>query len=128
MFLQTSSLLYMILPGSNEVCDSIIRLLCFISNKDQIWWAAWFLNVIEVRKQGQTVPYAATFLDIYSISPPIYTYLYKYIYTHIQIYIHIYLHVLLFNFMTTFSLRMLCLKKPYNMDFFKKFNTKIFIL
>ena len=52
MFLQNSSFLYMILSGSNEVCDSIIRLLCFISSKDQIWWAAWYLNVIEVRKKN----------------------------------------------------------------------------
>ena len=52
--------------------------------------------------------HAATFWHIYSIS-------------------HIYSHFPLLNFLTTFSLRMLCLKKPYNMDFFKKFKTKIFI-
>ena len=71
-------------------------------------------------------------LQLFGIDIPlarlyIYVYIFKYIYTHIQIYIHIYLHVLLLNFLTPFSLRMLCLKKPYNMDFFKKFKTKIFI-
>ena len=73
-------------------------------------------------------PYAATFFGyIFHWTAYIYIYLYKYIYTHIQIYIHIYLHVLLFNFITTFSFRMLCLKKPYNMDFLKKIKTKILI-
>ena len=76
------------------------------------------LNILKTRT---ICPYAATFLDIYPISPPIYIYIY------INTYIHIYLHVLLFNFLTTFSFRMLCLKKPYNMDFLKEFKTKIFI-
>ena len=76
-------------------------------------------NPQKKEKQGQTVHMLQLFLDIYSISPPIYIYIYKYIYTHIQIYIHIYLHGLLLNFMATFSLRMLCLKKPYNMEFLK---------
>ena len=71
-----------------------------------------------LHKQGQTVH----MLQFFGIYIPlarlyIYVYIFNYIYTHIQIYIHIYLHVLLLNFMTTFSLRMLCLKKPYNMDF-----------
>ena len=74
-----------------------------------------------VLKQGQTVHMLQLFLDIYFFSPLIYIYiyLYKYIYAHLQIYILIYLHVLLFNFLKTFSFRMLCLKKPYNMDFLK---------
>ena len=55
-------------------------------------------------KQGQTVNMLqiATFWDIYSISPPIYIYIYTYI--------HIHIHGLLLNFLTQFSLRMLCLK------------------
>ena len=74
-----------------------------------------------MNKQGQTVHklQTATFWDIYSISPLIYT--------DVQIYTDIYLHDLLLNFLTTFSLRMLCLKKPYNMPFLKKFKTKILI-
>ena len=70
---------------------------------------------------------------------------YSYVKHHkdIKNYSDIYLHVLLFNFMTTFSFRMLCLKNSYNMDFKKnlrfliraktivlgvpKFKTKTFI-
>ena len=80
-------------------------------------WQETFLEVSSVYRittlTRTNCPYAATFLDIYPISPPIYIYIY------INTYIHIYLHVLLFNFLTTFSFRMLCLKKPYNMDFLK---------
>ena len=77
-------------------------------------------NTGRLHKQGQTVH----MLQLFWIYIPlarlyIYIYWYKYIYTYIQIYIHIYLHVLLFNILTTFSFRMLCLKKPFNMDFLK---------
>ena len=56
---------------------------------------------------------------IYSISPPIYIYIY------INTYIHIYKYIYIFM---TFSFRMLCLKKPYNMDFLKKFKTNLFTI
>ena len=62
-------------------------------------------------KQGQTVH----MLQLFGIYIPLARYIYKHIYKYI--YIHIYLHVLRLNFLTTFSFRMLCLKKPYNMNF-----------
>ena len=87
----------------------------------KIWDTQYKIVFFALIKTRTNCPYASTFLDIYIPLARlyIYIYLYKYIYTHIQIYIHIYLHVLLFNFLTTFSFRMLCLKKPYNMDFLK---------
>ena len=38
-------------------------------------------------------PYAATFLDIYSISPPIYIYIYINTYIHIYKYVYIYIYM-----------------------------------
>ena len=45
------------------------------------------------RKTRTNCPYAATFLDVYSISPPIYIYIYISTYIHIYKYIYIYVYM-----------------------------------
>ena len=62
---------------------------------------AFFLlysSLLKMNKQGQTVHMLQLFLDIYSISPPIYIYIY--INTYIHIYKYIYnIHIYLWNIM-----------------------------
>ena len=54
---------------------------------------SYMVLMLDSNSTRTNCPYAATFLDIYSISPPIYTYIYINTYIHIYKYIYIYIYM-----------------------------------
>ena len=92
------------------ICHSNSSLLC---NNTHFIQAKKIFNVPFFNQQKATAVEA----NIFS----------KYANSDFWVWQHLALFFNFLHFLTTFPLRMLCLKKPWNMSFFKKFKTKILI-
>ena len=81
---------------ATRICQEVIHLLTLSLTTNPSWTNALnteYTSILDIIITRTNCPYAATFLDIYSIIPPMYIYIY------INTYIHIYKYIYIYNYM-----------------------------